>query len=87
MDRYLEQAQTGPHWLAQEEIAKLIEDALHYAQQVHHYIRLHAWVIQKAIPPGKPTKSWEERESLSGSLNPATTGYETRQSSIESPGI
>ena len=45
MDRYLDQAQTGPHWLAQQEIAKLVADALHHAEQVHNYIRLHAWVI------------------------------------------
>jgi putative transposase len=45
MDRYLDQAQTGPHWLAQEEIAQLVENSLHYAEQVHNYIRVHAWVI------------------------------------------
>ncbi len=45
MDRYLDEAQTGPHWLAQEEIAQLVENALRYAEHVHNYIRLHAWVI------------------------------------------
>ena len=45
MDRFLDQARTGPMWLKQEAIAQLLVNALHYAQNELHHFHLHAYVI------------------------------------------
>jgi putative transposase len=45
IDRYLDQARTGPTWLNRPEIARIVDDALHYgAATLDRYV-LHAYVI------------------------------------------
>ena len=45
LDRYLDKAQCGPIWLAREEIAGLVVNAIQYgANQLRHY-DLHAYVV------------------------------------------
>jgi REP element-mobilizing transposase RayT len=45
MDRFLDAATVGPRWLQQEEIAKVVGDALHYAESALKQFDLHAYVV------------------------------------------
>ena len=45
IDRYLDQARTGPTWLSRPEIAKIVDDALHHGQDTLNRYLLHAYVI------------------------------------------
>lgn len=45
MDRYLDQACTGPTWLIREEIAQLVLTSLQHAERPLQFYDLHAWVI------------------------------------------
>ena len=45
MDRYLDQARYGPCWLRQENIARLVADAIHYGERELAHYQLYAWVI------------------------------------------
>ena len=45
MDRLLDQADTGPLYLARPEIADLVVEALLDGQDVHHDYILHAFVV------------------------------------------
>jgi REP element-mobilizing transposase RayT len=45
MDRYLDQAASGPTWLLREEIAQLVVDSLQYADRSLQLYDLYAWVI------------------------------------------
>ncbi|MBV9085095.1 MAG: transposase [Acidobacteriaceae bacterium] len=45
MDRYLDEASSGPTWLVREEIAQLVLDSLQYADRSLRFYDLHAWVI------------------------------------------
>jgi REP-associated tyrosine transposase len=45
MDRFLDQATVGPTWLNRDDIAKLVVDALHYAQDTLKHFDLHAYVV------------------------------------------
>ena len=44
-DHTLDRASTGPKHLANPQIAQLVADALHFAQDKLNLYRLHAWVI------------------------------------------
>ncbi len=44
MDRYLDTTRTGPMFLKEKNIARLVVDSLNKGEQLGHY-RLHAWVI------------------------------------------
>jgi putative transposase len=45
MDRYLDQARSGPTWLIREEIAHVVVDAIQYAGSILGYCDLHAYVV------------------------------------------
>jgi REP element-mobilizing transposase RayT len=45
MDRFLDQARSGPTWLKREEIALLVVDSLHYAEAKLRHFDLHAHVV------------------------------------------
>jgi REP element-mobilizing transposase RayT len=45
IDRYLDQASTGPTWLAIPEVAKIVDDALHHGQDTLDRYVLHAYVV------------------------------------------
>jgi REP element-mobilizing transposase RayT len=45
MDRFLDQATVGPTWLKQDEIARVVVGALHYAAETLKQLDLHAYVI------------------------------------------
>jgi putative transposase len=45
MDRYLDDAHTGPTWLQREGIAQLVRDSIEYGERTLHFYDLHAWVI------------------------------------------
>jgi REP element-mobilizing transposase RayT len=45
MDRYLDQAGSGPTWLLKQEIAQLVLGSLQYAERPLQFYDLHAWVI------------------------------------------
>jgi len=45
MDRYLDDARCGPHWLRRPEIAELVAASLRYAEDKLRFYDLHAWVI------------------------------------------
>jgi REP element-mobilizing transposase RayT len=45
MDRYLDQAASGPTWLLREEIAQLVVDSLQYADRSLRLYDLYAWVM------------------------------------------
>lgn len=47
MDRYLDEARSGPTWLQREEIAKLVLQSIQYAGRELHFYDLHAWVIMR----------------------------------------
>jgi putative transposase len=45
MDRYLDEARHGPTWLAREEIARIVVDAMRYAADTLGYYDLDAYVV------------------------------------------
>jgi REP element-mobilizing transposase RayT len=45
MDRFLDQARSGPLWLKRDELASLVVDALHYSQTTLRHFDLHAYVV------------------------------------------
>jgi len=45
MDRYLDEASTGPQWLSKQEIASIVADSFHHAAGALSFFTLHAWVI------------------------------------------
>src|SRR5260370_24140994 len=45
MDRYLDEARSGPTWLQKEEIAQLVLRSIQYAGDSLQFYTLHAWVI------------------------------------------
>jgi REP element-mobilizing transposase RayT len=45
MDRYLDEARSGPTWLQKEEIAQLVLRSLQYAGDSLQFYTFHAWVI------------------------------------------
>ena len=45
MDRYLDQARSGPTWLMREEIAHVVVHAIQYAGSILGYYELHAFVV------------------------------------------
>jgi REP element-mobilizing transposase RayT len=45
IDRLLDRALTGPTWLTQPEVAKIVADSLHYGQDTLNHYTLHAYVI------------------------------------------
>jgi type I restriction enzyme R subunit/putative DNA methylase len=45
MDRYLDEARSGPTWLRKEEIAELVAHSIRYAESQLQFYTLHAWVI------------------------------------------
>jgi type I restriction enzyme R subunit/putative DNA methylase len=45
MDRYLDQATFGPTWLSRVEIARIVVDSLHAAEQKLRYCDVHAYVV------------------------------------------
>ena len=45
MDRYLDEARSGPTWLRKEEIADLVARSIQYAESKLQFYALHAWVI------------------------------------------
>jgi hypothetical protein len=44
-DAELDRALSGPRWLAEPGVAKIVDDALHYGDTGRNWYRLHAWVI------------------------------------------
>jgi REP element-mobilizing transposase RayT len=62
MDRFLDQATEGPTWLKRDEIAKLVVDAVKYAESTLKQFDLHAYVVMSnhvhmlitpKVPPAK----------------------------------
>ncbi len=47
MDRYLDEARSGPTWLQREEIASVVVQSMRYAEHDLHFYDLHAWVIMR----------------------------------------
>lgn len=45
MDRFLDEARSGPTWLQREEIARLVLRSIQYAGDSLQFYHLHAWVI------------------------------------------
>jgi hypothetical protein len=45
MDRYLDAAKSGPRWLEQPEIARMVVEALFFGEQVLRNYDLHGWVV------------------------------------------
>ena len=45
MDHFLDCAKEGPRWMAQPEIAKLIEDSIRFCCESQHYYDLHNYVV------------------------------------------
>jgi REP element-mobilizing transposase RayT len=45
MDKFLDTATVGPKWLAQDEIAEVVVDSLHYAADTLKQYDLHAYVV------------------------------------------
>jgi putative transposase len=45
MDRYLDEARSGPTWLRKEEIAELVARSIQYAEGGLQFYTLRAWVI------------------------------------------
>ena len=45
MDRYLDTAQAGPHYLRQPRIAEAVVETIHYAAETLHCYDLHAYVV------------------------------------------
>jgi putative transposase len=44
-DAQLDHAESGPRWLAQPAVARIVTQALHYGVAARNWYRLHAWVI------------------------------------------
>ena len=47
MDRYLDEARSGPTWLQRKEIASVVAQSIRYAEHELHFYNLHAWVIMR----------------------------------------
>jgi REP element-mobilizing transposase RayT len=45
MDRYLDEARSGPTWLARPEIATIVVEAMQYAAKHLEFYELHAYVV------------------------------------------
>lgn len=45
IDRYLDNARSGPTWLLREEVAQLVQDSLQFAERSLRFYDLYAWVI------------------------------------------
>ncbi len=45
MDRYLDEARSGPTWLQRDEIAHLVLCSIRYAEDRLQFYTLHAWAI------------------------------------------
>ena len=69
MDGYLEAARSGPLYLGQEAIARLVQASIHYgAQQLANHS--HLLVLPRVAP-----QRWSARASHSGERNSTTTWY------------
>jgi putative transposase len=44
-DAQLDRNVTGPRWLAQPALARIVTEALHYGEAVRKWYQLHAWVV------------------------------------------
>src|SRR5215472_12623005 len=44
-DAQLDNAESGPRWLAQPAVARIVARALHYGDAARNWYRLHAWVL------------------------------------------
>src|ERR1700726_4417824 len=44
-DRELDKATLGPVWLADQRVAQMIIEALHYGEHVRRFYNLHAYVV------------------------------------------
>jgi putative transposase len=44
-DARMDHAESGPRWLAQPAVARIVTQALHYGEAARNWYRLHAWVV------------------------------------------
>ena len=45
MDRFLDEARSGPTWMKRDDVAQIVADAIHYAAATLDYYELHAYVV------------------------------------------
>jgi putative transposase len=65
MDRYLDEARSGPTWLLREEIAGLVAESIRYAETHMRFYALHAWVIMSnhvhvLVSPNVPQRRFSQ---------------------------
>ncbi len=94
MDRYLDTAREGPQWLANAEIAKIVEDALRHPEcDLHAYAimpnHVHALITPKIAPSqlmhAIKGRSAREANQLLGVLGKAFWQHESYDHLVRSP--
>jgi putative transposase len=72
IDRCLDEARFGPHWLHRAEIAQIVVSALRYADETLRYFDLHAYVVMPnhvhtlLTPLTRPDKLAQSLKGFSG---------------------